>query len=630
MDFVAILEIALVLFASGFALLLPLYAYLKDFPVALRVSIPISFSVEILFGYVFYITGTIKFFPIIYLLLVLLINIFFALRLGLFKKAKKIRLKFDWKIAIPVLLAIGSIILLRFYDAALIISPGAIDASAHALYMIDLDIVGKLSFASYPPGFHILIFPVSQITEIVNVYRFSGPVLGVMTILSLYLIYKDLFKNKRMLFFLALGFGLPVFNILTLQTISFFPTALTFIFLPLLVYILMKPRELLEKKSLLFFALTCSALAITVPYLLVQFIAVIVILCGIALVAVKKIGKNYSRFIGKIFLISLLGFALAFGLVYLQNTVSERSDAGNFPQIYIAETEDTGLTVTTNMKESSDLLSRNQWLKDIVAGNEVISDYFIPMAITGGDIIAVKDIRPFSGIVSIVAYFWIAISLIMIYLGIKKSDYVMLVLGSLILLFCTATQTGMFEMSTYRGRSGWYLLLFVMLATIYLLDRLIRRIPGPIFYSIFALLLVASVISPPTFYRGYFEEYFTQARAISRQYPNQKILLVTAERRATAVSKNFTYGRLDSSLMGNDCPYDQCFIMIEDKFFEIDPILSQNALSIDKELQVFRARQATIREEHNRAIELIKNSEYFSKYKLYWQNENISIYQFAK
>ncbi len=83
-------------------------------------------------------------------------------------------------------------------------------------------------------------------------------------------------------------------------------------------------------------------------------------------------------------------------------------------------------------------------------------------------------------------------------------------------------------------------------------------------------------------------------------------------------------------VVDDTCAYDQCFIVLEKKFFELDPIKSQGVLAVDKDLKSFNTVQGIHREAHEKNNESIKKSANFSKYKVYWENENLSIYQFEK
>lgn len=629
-DFISIVEIASILFASGFALLLPLYAYLKNSKLALKVSIPLSFSVEILIGYIFYSLGQIRIFPITYLVLILAINIALTIKLDLLKNIRKIKFKFNWKTAVPAILIIASVLFSRFYDAILNSGPGALDAAAHAQYVLDLDLYGRLSCTYYSPGFHILIYPLSKVIEMANVYRFAGPVLGIVTTLFLYLLFKDFFKNKISSYFLILALGLPVLNILTLQTISFFPTALTFIFVPMLLYVLIKPQELSIKNSLVFYIISIVSLALTVPYLLVQFIPAIVFLCIIALIAIRKLHREYFALLSKMLIISLLGFVLAFGHVYLQSAISKKNNTYSFPQIAITHAEDSGLAISTNLDEESNFLAKHQTLSQIASKSTLVKNYLIPMVITGRDTIAAKGLRPINSALGIGAYIWIVISLLMIYFGIKKKDRTLLVFGSFILVFAVATQTGVLEMSTYRGRAGWYLLLFVAVSSVYFLDLIIKKIPPSISYILLLILLIISFLKPPVFYRPYYSEYFSKAKEIAHRFPNQRILFVTDVWRVTVVSKNFDFEPLEISSLGDYCSFDQCFLIMENKFFELDPILSQKLAYVDRDLESFKANQAESQRDQKSRNEEIKSSVLFGHYGIYWQDENISIYQFVK
>jgi hypothetical protein len=198
------------------------------------------------------------------------------------------------------------------------------------------------------------------------------------------------------------------------------------------------------------------------------------------------------------------------------------------------------------------------------------------------------------------------------------------------IVFGLATQIGALEMSTYRGRSGWYLMMMALLGMSYIFDEIpFNKRYLNLMYVLLLVIFLAGFISPPTYYREYYTEPFTQAKLISRQFPNQKINFITDEKRVPMVSNNISFSELDSSSLKDTCEFDKCFLILNNKFFYYDPVLSEKALSTDKGFREFNKEQALLKDAQNETISEIKKSPNFSKYQKYWEDENVTIYQFA-
>ena len=69
------LAIFLLLLISSFSMYLPLIAISKDKAIALRYVIPFSISIEIITGYIFYCTSAMMYFPLSFLIIVIITNI---------------------------------------------------------------------------------------------------------------------------------------------------------------------------------------------------------------------------------------------------------------------------------------------------------------------------------------------------------------------------------------------------------------------------------------------------------------------------------------------------------------------------------------------------------------------------
>jgi hypothetical protein len=265
-----------------------------------------------------------------------------------------------------------------------------------------------------------------------------------------------------------------------------------------------------------------------------------------------------------------------------------------------------------------------------IANNRLIQSYILPSLMTGKDVLKVKNIRPLNSVLAIGAYLWITICILSCYYVVKKKKMELLLVIPFSVIFGLSTQTGFLEMSTYRGRSGWYLLFFALIGVLYFIDSVIDKIPKKLSYTLFLIIFIADFLSPPTYYRDYFIEPFVQALAIGKRFPNQKILFITNEKKVIIVSDQFYSQPLALESLGDKCQYDKCFLIFEKKFLTVDPILSQKALAVDKDFKQFKSGQDRLKSQQEATTAALMSSPNFDRYQKYWEDENIAIYHFVK
>ncbi|MDH4358776.1 MAG: hypothetical protein OEV37_02410 [Candidatus Berkelbacteria bacterium] len=632
-DLISILIIFTVLFASAFALFFPLAALFRDYKKALHYSIPLSISIQIIFAYPFYSFGPLKAYPIIYSAVILAINLFSLIKLYRYKILRPRLPRVSFLGGAVFLTFAAALIFSRFYDSATNIAPGTIDAYAHFRYLFhDLATIGRLSYAPYPPGFHLFLYPLTLFLPGSEIYRFAGPTLGVLITLSIYVLFKDIFNNKISKYLLLLLLILPILNQLTLQTIGFFPSALTFIFLPFLIYLLAQPKELSGKISAIFYLLTIVALGLTVPYLFAQYIPALIAILLLTLVLKKKFGRPYRIYALKLLSIAILGFFIAFAHIYLQTTISKHGEG--FPVTEITYDENNELIISKKYREMN--LHLDNLLRKYHFYNESRSDflhrYLTPLLTTGEATITMKGIRPLNNFLSAGAYLWTLLSIFVSYLAVKKKNRVLLITSVFSVIFGLVTITGILEMPNYLGRSGWYLMLLALLGTTLIFDEVIqnRKLEwiGLKIVPLSLLLTVASSFAfPPTFYRAYYTEPFEIIYKIIKSYPHQSIYIFSDEYRLSLLSEDLVIQPLSADKFEKGCAAGKCFLILEKKLPKIDPVLSQEAYASDRDFEEFNRKQEALKTYREKVRSEIVSSKNFSSFKPYWENENIIVYE---
>lgn len=614
-NFFGIITIFIILLFSGFSFYFPLFKIYKSPEIALKFSIPLSISLEIIFGYFFYSFGIVHLFPIAFLIFILSLNIYsfralnFELAIIFKNSFKKIRGSYLY------LLLIVPLLYSRFFDSVTNVAPGNNDTFNHLNFIKDLVNHGFLNNPYYAPGYHLLLYPLTFFVSYENIYRFAGPVVGCIVILSIFLLFKNSFKHSlSKIIFIALS-CLFVFNQFSLQTISLFSSALSFIFVACFIYLISKPKELSEKSLIIFYFILTTSLALTVPYLFVQLIPVALIIYLFSHFSKKDMLKISQHFFFKILIISIVGFFISFGHVYLQTNII-RKNIG-FPKIN---------TVNSDGSLGSNYQSEFTNISPKLTQNILISKYALPMIEIGLDIVKVKNIRPANTILGAGAYVWLAISIFLLIYSIRKNDTLLFGLASFSIIFGISTQTGILEMSFYRGRAGWYLLMFALLGSTFIFDIFYKtkyQIPSMIFILISSF---SAILFPPHFYRPYFNDSFAFAYQIKNKFPNQKINFVTNHRELSLLSENFSTNPLKIDYLQKDKNFDQQFIILDNKFFFADPVLSQSASSADKNFALFKEEQLEDRSLLENDINDVKNSPLFENYFSYFKNNNVSVF----
>lgn len=650
-DFNAIFKIATILLISSFALFLPLNILLGK-SLASKFFIPVSISFQIIFGYIFYCLNLTKDYPYFYVIFILGINIwsFWRFKLGCSSK-NTIKARNIVACIVPIVL-FGIIIYNRFFDSFSTVAPGEIDTYNHLIFLKDLIKDGILSFPQYAPGFHLFLFPLTFFAENSEIYRFTGPVIGVITSISLFLLLKDIFISRYSKYILLLILCLPIFNQLFLQEIGFFSTSLSFIFLPALIIIIANNSQIYENKNkdrnllLVIFSIIIVALSLTLPYFYIQYLPTLLVLFLIALMFRKYFNADYIKHLIMILVISAIGFAIAFGHVYLQTKILNR--ATDFPGMELTYIQN-GEIVTTDNYQMSDPLPNDSGSAGSADTNkdhsiktkindafvklkqqEIFISYITPMTNVAWNALTIKNIRVPNDILSLGAYLWILLSIILIPVSIIRKNTVLYTISVFSVIFGLATQLGVLEISTYRGRSGWYLMLLTSIGIAFIVDWIIaKRIDRHKFIlPIIAILGIVGIIKPPIYYRPYYTQPYEVVKKMVVESPDASINVITRDKHINALSDNISTKVLAEEMVKEPCTKDICLIIIENKLMSVDPVLSQQASSIDKNFQVFAQQQNDAKSRNTELIKKIKNLPQFKSYELYWTNDNIEIYKY--
>lgn len=606
------LAVLLLVFFSSFALALPLLAIVKEKNIAIRYAIPFSISVEIITGYVFYCTNTVRYFPLVYLIIVVASNLVALWKLWPIRFLKpKIKLStlFLW------LVLCAAIVYTRYYDAFSFVSPGSNDTFYHIGFVRDLSERGYLSNGFYAPGFHLFMMPISKLIPSSVLYRFAGPAVGLATAFALILLIKDYLKSKYVLVLFAGLLSSPIYNQLTLQTTGFFSTTLTFIFFASFIF-LVKEIAQNTKISLMLLAIFSLSLALTVPYLFITLIPAYIFALIVFTVIKSVFTKKYPRYLLIINLVLVGGFIASFGHVFIQSNILERYYG--FPNVQITPDKKVLETETDTQRISSEELTDDFELPEFVS----TSPYLKPIIGSAIDALKIKNIRLANSVLGLGSYLWITFSFFLLVFAIRKKNASLLIVASCSIIFGLATQTGVLEISTYRGRSGWYLLLLSLIGTVMFLDGLKTKKISKWLLIAGLILAISGFVYPPTYYRPYYEDEFKIIKSISKKYSDRIILVVAKEKFLRLVAPNIETLELNPDNLGRE----NTMVIIEKKIFKPHPVFSQIAVSTDKDFSQYNKRferQSLKLEETNKQI--IENSN-FSKFSKTYEDNNFEIY----
>lgn len=661
-NLLVIFIISFVIGVSCFALYFPLVLLWRKGKHIIALTIPLSLSIEILVGYVFYSTELMQWFPIWYGMVVGLLNVYALVRLQQLHLFSWPRRQWDqwWRYGLGVVALAIPILYTRFFDAFVYVAPGNNDTYNHIYFLNDFERVGYLSSPFYAPGFHIILYPLKFFINDADLYRFTGPVLGSFIFLAIYLILRTRWQQWTVKMMWVLFMTFPLFNQLTLQTISFFPSALTFIWFVAFIYLVSRPDGLSRRSIFICYAINACALALTVPYLFVQYLPVLFIFTGILWWQRKHFPAGYVSVLIYFCLITLVALAVGVGHVFLQTRII-RHTIDAFPEIPIVETSGDQIAIRSNYKSANEYdiieaatdlepttpstVDSNQLVDVVTVPDDssmdteqrwwqtfkqkpLVANNVLPIIEVVKELLRVKNIRSGNSLLGLGAYIWILLSVGLFVYGLRsKLPWLSLVaLGSLV--FGISTQTGILELSYYRGRSGWYLLLLAQLGAASIIDLWYRPKWRKWLYGGLILLYVGSFMSPPVFYRPYYTEPFTVAKQLELNFPNQTVHFITDIWQLVMVSENFTTASLTASSVQNAPETAERFMIMEKESFTVDPVLSQQAYSTDTSFVEFTNRQKVLHDNVETAMTEIKQLPEFSDYVIYWENEHIIIYRY--
>jgi len=550
--------------AINFAWLLPLYVYLKKSVLALQFVIPISLSIQIIFGYIFYSFAASSWYILPYFLLVLAANIFFLRQMGFkkfFQMLPKLIPKTSRGYLLFVVLLISLIIFTRFYDSLSTVAPGNNDTYNHIQFLKSIKGNGYISVTYYAPGFHLLLLPLTFALPYSEIYRFVGPVLGCYTVLALWLLLKPAFRKKSSHLILLAVLLLPVFNPLTIQTIGFFSSSLSFIYLAAFLMLLgFANNRPLPGRYVITISLTI-ALALTVPYFFVQYTVALGLLLLVGVLNHHLLTKDFIKRLAIMVLISLSGIIIGYLHVALQTSLHS--------SIYFPSIDDQ------NKIERLSSFSNN-WF---------ITNNLSPLISSGFDLVSIKAIRSPQDLLGAGAYVWIFIASVLLIVSLIQKRRSLFVISFISIVYGIITQTGMFELTTYKGRSGWYLLLLAAFGMIFVYDRFKLHTSERLVLPILMIFAITSIVFPPRYYRPYHIEQFEALADITSTDKAQPVVYSNLQEFALVDDRirviPFTQTTIDLGL-------EEDSIVILDKVApEVDPIKSQQALATDKGFNKF-------------------------------------------
>ncbi|EKD75933.1 MAG: hypothetical protein ACD_43C00272G0003 [uncultured bacterium] len=644
------LLVLVMLLASGFAWFLPLAWWLRDSRLAFKLSIPISLAVEVLVGYVFYCLGTIMWFPLWYGIVILLLNIYITVRVPLRQFTFSTWLKtITWK-KLVIAFSVASVVLyVLYYDAWSTIAPGNNDTLNHFSLMQDLPQLGYLSSTYYAPGFHIIVLPLFNIVSDISLYRFVGPAFGVLTIIAIYAMLTDFIKQYVLRVLLVVVCLSPVFHQLTLQFISFFSSSLTFIYLVFFFYIITTPAQITHRLRLILIMIAGVGLSLTVPYFYVQLFPIIVLATILAFCYKKYFDKNWWHFLFMVSLGVVIFLMVAMGHVFLQTKLLHPG-TGGFPEIPIANvaSDDTIIITSTynNSVASVDTtntlptdstptqsMSVEPSLYHTIESNSFFIENVLPLFNTLEELVRVKNMRSFDNVLAIGAYIWLILAVGLLVWAIITSNKTVFVLSIASIVYGVATQTGILELGYYRGRCGWYLMSLSWITSVVVVSRLYPKQKLWDRLAAVGCIVMAlwAIWRPPVFYRPYYSQMLDQAAQINSDFVGQRNWFAGnwfdgIQRGLGVVFPDNQHSLLSvDALRTVDKTYNR-FIFIEKKYFPIDPVLSQRALSNDAHYSQFYSQQDSLKEQYMETVRAVQSSEEFKDYSLYWEDQNVAIY----
>lgn len=612
--------IALYLSATSLSMLLPLAATTKSWLTAWQLTVPISWATQILIAYVCYSTWTLHIYPWLFLLVVTTVN---SASVIILAQRGQLRLPKQHPTSLVLVtwtLPLGVLLFSRLYDAIAFVSPGNPDAFAHMGMLQQLAQTGRLANSYYAPGFHLLLFPLTAVVPLFAIVRFSGPIIGILSTLAiLVMLWSRLRSLEQQLFALAI-FCFPVFNRFLLQTVGFFPSALTFVILSGFLFVF-SDAHLTPRVRYAAATLMTLMLAVTVPYLFVQYILAAGAVVIAAFLSKPQSTIAFRKRTSLLLAIALVGLAASAGHVYLQTHVIAKQ--GGFPDIPTIEYGEQGITTGSNYTATS------FHFLDVAFGRYQLYQAFAkPMISTGRELLSVKYPLPLNQPLTLLSIAWINFSAFLVGIALRKRDHLLFTVAVMTVLFGLATITGLFEMSYYRGRSGWYFSELIIMSCIILVAYIPRSVLRQRSLIILAsTIVIASIARPIVFPRLAYPELYTLANSLGKQFADQSVYIVTDEANSARVRSNLTSLSLEPASLASTEP-GKYFVFIQKRPFPVTRVLGSIIFSAQKDTTLANPSFETDLEatERQKAKTLMDNS-YFGGYSLFWENDNIAVYE---
>jgi hypothetical protein len=377
------------------------------------------------------------------------------------------------------------------------------------------------------------------------------------------------------------------------------------------------PYKLSDKAQTGFFILFSAALAVTVPYFYVQLIPSLFFVLLIV-IFFKRAGFD-KRSVWKSFLFACLGLLLAFAHVYFQTQVRVKNDA--FPEIQFVD-EQEGNLISKNNRDFDFGNIKNPQLNKILTSS-FFQKNILPLYGTGIDILRAKGIRSPLDLSQIKTYGMILISVIVFMYGIKKKKFGLVLFSGLIFFYGVSLQTGILELSFYRGRIGWYFSMLTPILLAYFLDEFEYK--EKVEYALYGVLILAyglSFVSPPTFNRHYCPGLFDLAKEITYK-TNKTIKLLTNESDIQLYSEQIQVYPLNK---GSIDSFDEDYIIFEKKFCSGISDRDSKVLANDLTYQAGLTNQQSEKRKTKALFDSYKQSSRFTGYTPFWQNDYFEVW----
>ncbi len=239
-----------------------------------------------------------------------------------------------------------------------------------------------------------------------------------------------------------------------------------------------------------------------------------------------------------------------------------------------------------------------------------------------------KSIRPLNSVFSIGAYIWGILSIGVLAWALRRKYAPIVLMSYLCVFFTIITQTGVLEITTYRGRSGWYLLLFTLLSLVFIFDKM-RVSTKPIAVFIPIALASFGFLKPPTFYRPFQPHLFDVAYQLVKDAPPGNDLVFYADEPVLSILANNITVRPATPLAINEpCPTQtNCYLFVPKIYQPIDPVLAQQADTLGSNLAALEAQTKETQSLFEMNKKGIESSAAFKEYRPVIEDSALTVYQ---